>query len=219
MRPPECEACGLEFVPDDGAAVRCLPTPASQAWRDRAESDGVVGHPPDVGWFCGEHAPAARRWAEAHTLSEVIAAVRRGHAAAEPPSGMDGLHARLRDMLPELAATVGLDPAGIKAASRRSWSPMDGVEPPWCPFVDYVTHEAGRDDLRLALEREVAHWSQDEPARTSLTLSLSGAGAGDFRVAAWSPAAGAPDAVDGGRWSGSVPGAVMALLPSAVRDS
>ena len=231
MRPPICEVCDRDFAPPDGALLTCRPTVSDLKWRRRAEVEQMVGHPPDTGWFCGEHADAARALHERHTLTEVVAAVRSeggspalapapAPAAPEPAESVPGtshtniltLHAALAKALPAAASEVGLDPAAIARTSRRDWSPMDRTSPPNCPYVDYVTATVDGRAGELALRLEKAHWSEDEPARTHLTLALVGAGARDFRVAAWSPASGAPHAIEEVRVTGPVPAAVAEAL-------
>lgn len=220
-----CEVCDERFEPPEGALLTCRPTPSDLKWRQRAEAEGMVGHPPDTGWFCGEHADTARALHERHTLAEVVAAVRSGGAdpggaggggaAPAPGTSHDNiltLHAALAKALPEAASDAGLDPAAIAHTTRRDWSPMDNVMPPHCPFVDYVTHAVDGRAGELTLRLEKAHWGEDEPARTHLTLALVGAGARDYRVAAWSPAADAPHAIEEVRVTGPVPAAVAEVL-------
>lgn len=236
MRPPICDVCDERFEPSDGTLLRCRSTADDLGWRQRAEVDGMAGHPPDTGWFCAEHVDAARAMHERYTLAEVVAAVRASSApqpAPAPDGGRDSgdadpdertletthtsiltLFDALAAVLPDLAPLAGLDASALQRTTTRDWSPMDNVQPPWCPFVDYVTHAAAGPGGELSLRLEKAHWSEDDPARTTLTLSLHGAGERDFRVAAWSPASGAPHAIDGGRVSGAVPEAVAKVLRS-----
>ena len=67
MRPPECAVCGELLAEPAGGLVRFQPTDDSRAWRERAEADGFVGHPPDEEWFCPAHVVAARDLAATHT--------------------------------------------------------------------------------------------------------------------------------------------------------
>ncbi len=112
-----------------------------------------------------------------------------GHLAFDD---MNHLHRTLRELLPTLAALAGLDPASIDRTLTRDWSPVDGAVPPNCPYSETTLRTASAGETTLSLQFEAAHWSEDDCARTSLTLSLAGAGERDYRVSAWSPAAGRP---------------------------
>lgn len=62
MMPPECEICGKDFDPDDeGGLVYFKKTEECIQFEKRAEENGIVGHPPNAGWFCGEHVEAATK--------------------------------------------------------------------------------------------------------------------------------------------------------------
>jgi hypothetical protein len=208
MRPPECEACGVEFAPPEGALVRCVSTPEDLAWRQRIEITSSVGHPPDTGWFCAEHAERAQELAATMTLSQVVAALRA------PVVRIGDVLAELVRLLPLVAERAGLDPASIATSRDRQWHPMDRVEPPNCPFVDMTIFQARAGDVALDLVVERAHWNEDDVARSSVTLALSGAGEQDFRVALASPASGAPDAVEFVATDGAVPPEVAAVVPA-----
>jgi hypothetical protein len=208
MMPPECEACGVEFAPADGALVRCVSTPEDLAWRQRIAITNSVGHPPDTGWFCSEHAEAAQALAADMTLADVVATLRA------PVARIGDVYGELVRLMPSLAERAGLDPAGLATSRDRQWHPMDGAQPPNCPFVDMTVLEVRADGVALDLVLERAHWNEDEVARSSVTLALSGAGERDFRVALASPASDAPDAVEFVATDGAVPDDVKAGIPS-----
>lgn len=208
MRPPECEACGVEFAPAEGALVRCVSTPEDVAWRQRVAITDAVGHPPDTGWFCAEHAEAAQALATELTLAEVVARLRA------PVARIGDVYGELVRLMPALASSAGLDPSTLATSQDRQWHPMDGAVAPNCPFVDMTLLGARHGEVALDLVLERAHWNEDEVARSSVTLALSGAGARDFRVAVASPASGAPDAVGFVATDGAVPGDVAAVVPA-----
>lgn len=81
MRPPICEVCGERFDPGDGALVECVGDDRSASFDERLEQPGLVGHPPNLGWFCADHRSTADVLAATHTLAEVVAVARRndGH--------------------------------------------------------------------------------------------------------------------------------------------
>jgi hypothetical protein len=75
VKPPECVVCGAEAAPP-GSLVRFLPRPEDRAWRDRAEREGLVGHPPDTAWMCAAHVEAGRALAREATLGDAVAILR-----------------------------------------------------------------------------------------------------------------------------------------------
>jgi hypothetical protein len=68
VRPPVCWICG-ESPRDDSCswftAVR-FGSEAEEEVRREPERAGWVGHPPEVEWFCAEHAPLAEEHAHLH---------------------------------------------------------------------------------------------------------------------------------------------------------
>ena len=72
MRPPICEICNKDFNPTkEGGLLYFKETPEGRAFEKRVKEEGIVGHPPDAGWFCGEHFKAAEKLVHL-TLGEVI---------------------------------------------------------------------------------------------------------------------------------------------------
>lgn len=62
MMPPMCEICEKDFDPDkEGALVYFKKTEESLAFERRAEEQGIVGHPPNAAWFCGDHIEVGKR--------------------------------------------------------------------------------------------------------------------------------------------------------------
>jgi hypothetical protein len=137
----------------------------------------------------------------------VIAALR------QPDAGVGSLYGELRRLLPGLVSELGLDPSGLTERTDRQWHPMDGSEPPDCPFADYTVHEVAAGEVRVTLRLDSAWWNEAEQARSDLSLSVRGAGTADFVVSAWSAASGAPDVVEGVKVEGAVPDAVERVLP------
>ncbi|MCB1742973.1 MAG: hypothetical protein KDK91_21535 [Gammaproteobacteria bacterium] len=60
MRPPECAVCGHRFDPAHGELIAFCRDDEADAWYARTHQDEIVGHPPNVEWFCERHAPLAR---------------------------------------------------------------------------------------------------------------------------------------------------------------
>ena len=72
MRPPICEICDKEFDPDkEGGLIDFKETSEGIAFSKRVFETGIVGHPPDTGWFCGDHIGKAREYAHL-TIHEAI---------------------------------------------------------------------------------------------------------------------------------------------------
>lgn len=165
MRPPECAVCGAD-LDDTGGLVHFARTPSDQAWHDRMKAQQMVGHPPDVEWFCGAHLEAAR--ARAHQpCAEAVAALRQAErptssTSPAPPSApptppapraarlvwrerrldpavpAGPVRVALEQALAPAAAALGhRQPLALKVTTRRAWTPMDRVQPPHCPYVDH----------------------------------------------------------------------------------
>ena len=174
MRPPECAVCGREFGPAEGALVTFTPRPSDTEWRERSQREGFVGHPPNVEWFCGEHAVAAQAQA-GETIDVALDALRAG--PVEPPRewpefdrttirpiAADALAEAFRQLIAALATVE------LTSTSVRDWTPMDNTFPPYCPYVDRETIAAGPVELQL----EWAHFNDTDLARTSAMLSGPG---------------------------------------------
>jgi hypothetical protein len=71
MRPPICEFCSQRFGPDAGGLVTFRPRPEDLAVIARLQQPGYVGHPPNLGWFCGEHLAQAQGLADL-TMGEAL---------------------------------------------------------------------------------------------------------------------------------------------------
>ena len=72
MRPPICEICDRDFNPDkEGGLLYFKETPEGRAFEKQVREEGIVGHPPDAGWFCGKHYDEAEKLLHL-TFSEVI---------------------------------------------------------------------------------------------------------------------------------------------------
>ena len=226
MRPPICDVCGAD-ASEGGALVRAVSSSDDVTWRERAEREGLVGHPPDTGWFCADHVGLARQLAPVTPLPGVLQALRKPDAGAgSPPEptaasagvGVGALYGELRTLLPGLVADLGLDSSAITVRTDRHWHPMDGSQPPDCPFADSTVHELVAGEVRVILRLDSSWWNQDQQARSDVALSVRGAGAADFTVTAWSAASGAPDAVEGVKVAGNPPPAVVALVATG-RDA
>lgn len=62
MRPPICDICNRDFNPDkEGGLLDFKETEEGREFDRRVDEEGIVGHPPDSGWFCGEHCSAAEK--------------------------------------------------------------------------------------------------------------------------------------------------------------
>lgn len=158
-----------------------------------------MGHPPDTGWFCGAHIDAARGAARTLTFPEgmrrlladpaqdlVGVELGSGRPVASDQFGLEWVEwtvqptdahafaASLRSMLPTLFEALGLGPTpALERRTDRRWTPMDGAQPPLCPFTD-TTVDAGvdADGTPVDLEVVVNHWNEDEVANAALSLRI-----------------------------------------------
>lgn len=192
-----CEICDADFDPADaGGMVTFQPDDRSREWRRRAaEEPGFVGHPPNVGWFCAAHIHAARDAARTSNFAEGIRRVRAdvdaAAALASAPADAPGLESEsvewslepidahefassLCSVLPPLfeVLALGAAPALAVRADRR-WTPMDGAQPPWCPFTDTTLHSGiGTDGTPIDVTVVLNHWNEDEVANASVSLTI-----------------------------------------------
>lgn len=84
MRPPCCGLCGRDMDEhDQGGLVSFALRPEDEAWKARAEAEQLVGHPPWMEWFCGEHLAAARALAHL-TRPQAMARLREGLRGKAP---------------------------------------------------------------------------------------------------------------------------------------
>jgi hypothetical protein len=148
----------------------------------------MVGHPPNVEWFCGVHAEAAAALAGETIDAALIALTRQSSdgygAPGEQPSGeawpllvtveitptdIDLVRSLFVDLMPSL---VGDPDATATTTSRRAWTPMDGAQPPYCPYddVDVTTMSGPLATAVLTWDR--AMWNDDAPARRTAQLSV-----------------------------------------------
>ncbi|MFN3257809.1 MAG: hypothetical protein ACE37B_19185 [Ilumatobacter sp.] len=204
MRPPDCEICDARFDPAVGGdLVRFQPDERSEAWRERAETVGFVGHPPDTGWFCADHLDVARRVAARCSMPEGLTLIRTGvedrgvedrgvdpdlgagRLGAEPaleerwvewaigPHDAGVLYDAMCHLVPELYAALDLGEVPRTERGRdRHWTPMDGAQPPYCPFTDRFTTR-GRDRADgLLVEMVLEHWNDDDVNSASVTLAV-----------------------------------------------
>ena len=185
MRPPSCEVCGVDFDDTADRLVTFVLEPGSGR-STAARAERAVEHPENQGWFCGVHVEAARALAATSTLAEAVRAMRSGDANRMPdPSppttelagpSWEAVAQRLRSALPALAAAIGLDDVRPVTESTREWTPMDGAEPPWCPYIDRVTTVIEREGASVRLVVERAHWNDDELARADVRLAVDAPG-------------------------------------------
>ncbi len=169
MRPPACAVCGDEFDPTDGRLVTFAERDTDRQWRERVAATGMVGHPPNVEWFCGTHADAAAALA-GDTIDVALRALTADAASPRlpiAPCEIEVLLRRFRDRMPVL---VGDDAAVATTETERTWSPMDGSQPPNCPYVDLdiTTMQGPLATSELRWDR--AMWNDNEAARRTVTL-------------------------------------------------
>ncbi len=99
---------------------------------------------------------------------------------------------RWRDVL--AALDVVADPAP-EGRQWRTWSPMDGAQPPWCPFVDEYRATQTVGDLVVELSTSAPHWNDQEPSDPFVLLTVMRAGVAVARW--WGRRAEPPGTIDG----------------------
>ena len=172
MRPPLCDVCNADVDPADPASlVSCV-----RAADDRGLG-GLPGHPAHHLWLCETHRDDGAALAASRTADQVVAALRehpepKSGGADEPALSQHDAVALLRGALDRLAGEHALADVERQRTEAREWTPMDHVEPPWCPYVDRRRVSVARDEVELELAEEYAHWNDDELARVSATLRL-----------------------------------------------
>jgi hypothetical protein len=176
--------CDADFPPSEGGLVAFARTSEDDAWHARMAATNGVGHPPEQAWFCGVHLAQAQALSTS-TLSEALAAMRRpkpGPLSAAVEVAIAGrtvlvLFEELRSLLPELAAAVGVpELPEMPVRTHRDWTPMDGVQPPWCPFSDHGRVEHRGDGVEARVSWSRASWTADEVANVSAELWVRGPG-------------------------------------------
>ena len=173
MRPPECAVCGDEFTAPDGRLVTFAERDSDRQWRERAAAERMVGHPPNVEWFCGVHAQAAIDLA-GETIDVAMRALTASQSAVQQlaiaPREIDDLLRLFRERMPALVGEPEASSSGARTTSDRRWTPIDGAQPPDCPYVDLdITTLVGpRGMAELRWER--AMWNDAEAAHRTATL-------------------------------------------------
>ncbi len=219
MSPPECAVCGVDVDPSSPRR-RFGPTPPvlpPDAWGAPASpalpAPGVRRD--DAVWRCPTHdaALAAVRhlpWPEAlASLRE-----RKPHPSAPPPRRRPEPEPSGAVQLAERRAVLGLARALAAALpdlvgggeapavrSRKQWTPMDRVEPPWCPWVDHLSATLAGSAGEASVSASLACFSEDAIGTASVRVSLDGPGGRGFVIgsANGSPAVNALWVFDGPR--------------------
>ncbi len=89
MRPPICEICNERFDSGSEGLISFAVDAQTEDFDRRAEQPGFVGHRPNRGWFCPNHASAARELVDL-TLGDALSALRATSSEPKPepkPSG------------------------------------------------------------------------------------------------------------------------------------
>lgn len=198
MRPPECAVCGDEFEASDGRLVTFAERESDRQWRERAAASAMVGHPPNVEWFCGRHAAAAAALVD-RAIDVALSVLAEAEAPLEPnpsaapdprpelvtiaiaPTDIERVRSLMTALLPDL---VGEPYSAPSTTSRRSWSPMDGAQPPYCPYDDVDVTTVVGPVATAVLTWDRAMWNDDDPARLTVQLWVTPATGDDYSVSA-----------------------------------
>ncbi len=82
------------------------------------------------------------------------------------------------DKLPVFLEVFDLDVvAELEHSTKRTWNPMDGAQPPDCPFTDDVRRDWRDDRVWVDLTSSATHWNEHSVANRSANLLISVDGA------------------------------------------
>jgi len=63
VRPPICAICDKYIEEDDkGDLIQFKLTKDDKQWVEYSEKNDIIGHPPYLEWFCGEHMIVAQKY-------------------------------------------------------------------------------------------------------------------------------------------------------------
>lgn len=64
MRPPICAICHKDFRADlgKGGTVSFKPTESDKSYNEKIRKRRMVGHPPNLEWFCNKHLKIAEKY-------------------------------------------------------------------------------------------------------------------------------------------------------------
>ncbi len=184
MRPPSCDVCDERVDTDEGALVACLVDEATYEFQRRSETPGFVGHPPNQGWFCGAHLDAAQALADARALADVVATLRGSAKVVDARIGtgrslrwqLTGSRTAAIERLMSFGqlalAALGHAAVELTRSIERSYTPMDGVGPPDCPFTDNVVLDGGDDGVTIRITHTANYWTIEDLANESAHLSI-----------------------------------------------
>lgn len=91
---------------------------------------------------------------------------------------MDGIHQAILDSIPAWFDFLGLGAVPeLEHSTDRTWSPMDGAQPPDCPFEDRTKWSAAVDGIEVAIRHRSTHWSEESVSGRSVSLLIHSGGA------------------------------------------
>lgn len=91
-----------------------------------------------------------------------------------PPAHVTTLAGRLLAAAPALLDTLGAPGATAPALNTsRAWSPMDGAQPPWCPWVDHADATLRHGDWTFRVTSSVSHWNEAEVSGAHVALTVT----------------------------------------------
>lgn len=91
---------------------------------------------------------------------------------------MDDTRQAILDLLPAWFDVLGLGTVPeLEHSTDRSWSPMDGAQPPDCPFEDRTTWSAAVDGIEVVIRYRSTHWSEESVSGRAASLLIHSGGA------------------------------------------
>jgi hypothetical protein len=173
VKPPICEVCGQEFDTTVGALIGFSPTPDELARKVDMSGTRMVGHPPATGWFCDRHADPAAQLLHL-TISEAIARVRLLTDGVELTLSPTEPAALARRVITGLGTLIDPPPT-LERSQHRNWTPMDRVEPPWCPYDDTFRWRGQNDAWDVEVTYRMIHWNDTELSGADFMASATSA--------------------------------------------
>lgn len=89
------------------------------------------------------------------------------------PSGAGAIAGQLLAHAPALLTALGAPGATAPPLSvQRSWSPMDGALPPYCPFVEHSAGVLTHAGWTVRVSASVSHWNESDVGGASASVHL-----------------------------------------------
>ncbi len=193
MRPPICVICHTDFrhSTKKGEMIEFKLSEKDKEYNQRFKQKGFVGHPAGKEWFCGKHIEAARKYQHL-TLSEAIERIKNPISPTQltikiTPTYPITLFTLINKNLSSLSKLLNIsgDTKPI-LNQKKKYTPIDGCQPPFCPFTLEKKQEISTRDIQIISRYEANYWNEDKLANASLHLFVSSNNSFLFSVSGYS---------------------------------